>query len=121
MARGPCPHRLSPCPDSHLRVASLTFLPITLINNNIDHLYGSIPPLGPRLRARWNPPQTPRRIPGRTRSHQLSQLQHSRDGPGVARVQDSVPGGPGGAGGGGDDVVGHADGEPGGKQLVWTE
>lgn len=44
-------------------------------------------------------------------THHLSHLQHSRDGPGVAHVEDAVPGRPGGRGRGRDDGVRHVDGK----------
>lgn len=44
-------------------------------------------------------------------SHHLSYLEQSRDGPGVAHVQDAVPGRPGGGGGGRDDGVRHVAGK----------
>lgn len=67
------------------------------VNPRTDPQPAAVWPAGPRLGS-----------PPRGGSHQLADLQQSRDGPAVAQVEDAVPGGADGAGR--DDGVGHDGG-----------
>lgn len=63
------------------------------------------------------PPSTVHAQEGDEQCQHLSHLKQTRDGPGVARVEDAVPGSPGGAGRG-DDGVGHISGTSAGSLTL---